>query len=76
MKRLVAFDLDGTLATSKQAIDAEMAWLLAQLTLIVTVAVISGGDWPQFKQQLVGNLPAEADLGRLILLPTSGTKLY
>jgi len=76
MKRLVAFDLDGTLAASKQAIDAEMAGLLAQLTRIVTVAVISGGDWPQFNQQLVGNLPAEADLGRLILLPTSGTKLY
>ena len=27
MKRLVAFDLDGTLAESKQAIDAEMAEL-------------------------------------------------
>ncbi|OYY91882.1 MAG: HAD family hydrolase [Sphingomonas sp. 28-66-16] len=76
MKRLVAFDLDGTLAESKQPIDAEMASLLARLTRIVTVAVISGGDWPQFDQQLVGHLPAEADLNRLILLPTSGTKLY
>ncbi len=76
MKRLVAFDLDGTLAESKQAIDAEMAGLLVRLMAIVPVAVISGGDWPQFEQQLVGKLPPDADLERLFLLPASGTKLY
>ncbi|MEO8317713.1 MAG: HAD-IIB family hydrolase [Bradyrhizobium sp.] len=76
MKRLVAFDLDGTLAESKQAIDAEMSALLARLSAKASVAVISGGDWPQFEQQLVGNLPAEIDLRRWFLLPTSGTKLY
>jgi phosphomannomutase len=53
MKRLVAFDLDGTLAVSKQAIDAEMAALLARLTKRVAVAVMSGGDWPQFEAQLI-----------------------
>jgi HAD superfamily hydrolase (TIGR01484 family) len=76
MKRLVAFDLDGTLAQSKQPIDPEMASLLARLLRVVPVAIISGGDWPQFHQQLIGNLPAGADLARLFLLPTSGTKLY
>ena len=76
MKRLVAFDLDGTLASSKQAIDPEMALLLARLSSCAAVAVISGGDWPQFRQQLVGNLAAEIDLSRWFLLPTSGTKLY
>ena len=76
MKRLIAFDLDGTLAQSKQAIDPEMASLLGRLTNAFDVAVMSGGDWPQFEAQLVGKLPAEADLARLFLLPTSGTKLY
>lgn len=76
MKQLVAFDLDGTLAESKQAIDAEMGALLARLTRAAHVAVISGGDWPQFEAQLIGNLPAEADLSRLLAMPTSGTKLY
>lgn len=76
MKRLIAFDLDGTLAQSKQAIDPEMAALLARLTKIVAVAVMSGGDWPQFEAQLIGKLPADADLRALFLLPTSGTKLY
>lgn len=76
MKQLVAFDLDGTLAESKQAIDPEMAALLASLSRIATIAVISGGDWPQFRQQLVGNLAEGIDLSRWYLLPTSGTKLY
>jgi phosphomannomutase len=76
VKRMVAFDLDGTLALSKQAIDREMALLLARLTGVMEVAVISGGDWPQFEAQLVGQLPAETRLERLFLLPTSGTKLY
>ena len=75
-KHLIAFDLDGTLAESKQAIDPEMGALLRRLSAHVAVAVISGGDWPQFEQQLLRNLPAEIDLARWFLLPTSGTKLY
>jgi phosphomannomutase len=76
MKRLIAFDLDGTLAESKQAIDPDMASLLGRLTNAYDVAVMSGGDWPQFEAQLVGQLPTGTDLARLFLLPTSGTKLY
>ena len=44
MKRLVVFDLEGTLAESKSPLDAEMAALLPGLLGIVRVAVISGGD--------------------------------
>jgi HAD superfamily hydrolase (TIGR01484 family) len=76
MKKLVAFDLDGTLAASKQAIDQEIGALLCQLSKAVMVAVISGGDWPQFEQQVVSKLPPETDFERIFLLPTSGTKLY
>ncbi len=76
MKRLIAFDLDGTLTESKQSIDPEMGALLARLTGVAQVAVISGGDWPQFERQFIGELPADADMARLLLLPTSGTKLY
>lgn len=76
MKRLIAFDLDGTLAQSKQALDPDMAGLLCRLTRAFDVAVMSGGDWPQFEKQLVGQLPENTDFARLHLLPTSGTKLY
>lgn len=76
MKRLIVFDLDGTLAESKSSIDAEMAALLDRLLGIVKVAVISGGDWPQFEKQLLAQFPHEAHLGNLSLLPTCGTKYY
>ena len=76
MKRLIAFDLDGTLALSKQAIQPDMAETLAQLLRIVDVAVISGGDWPQFEKQVASRMTPEADLSRLWLMPTTGTKLY
>ena len=76
MKQLVAFDLDGTLAESKQAIKADMADALADLLGVAHVAVISGGDWPQFDKQVASRLPGRADLSRLWLMPTTGTKLY
>lgn len=76
MIRLVAFDLDGTLAESKQALKDSMGQAIADLLQVAEVAVISGGDWPQFYKQIVGNLPAHANLTRLWLMPTTGTKLY
>jgi phosphomannomutase len=76
MKKLIVFDLDGTIAPSKAALDAEMAALLRDLLHILKVAVISGGNWPQFHQQLVSHLPQDANLANLCLLPTCGTKFY
>jgi len=47
MKRLIVFDLDGTLAESKSSLDAEMSTLLHDLLGIIKVAVIFGGnDYP------------------------------
>lgn len=76
MIRLVAFDLDGTLAESKQPLKDSMGEALADLLSVAHVAVISGGDWPQFQKQVASRLPARADLSRLWLMPTTGTKLY
>ena len=76
MKQLMAFDLDGTLAESKAPLDDEVAGLLAALLSFAQVAVISGGDWPQFKKQVVDRLPPGAELGRLWILPTAGAKLF
>ncbi len=76
MKKLIVFDLDGTLAESKSALDPEMAALLYNLLALVQVAVISGGDWPQFEKQLLTHLPSGARLASLSLLPTCGTKFF
>jgi len=76
MKKLIVFDLDGTLAKSKAAIDEEMATLLRRLLDIVEVAIISGGDFPQFQTQVVDHLPTGSNLSNLSILPTSGTKFF
>lgn len=76
MTKLVIFDLDGTLAESKQPITDEMATLLAKLLAHTRVAVISGGALQQFLKQVVDQLPHDANLANLYLLPTSGAALY
>lgn len=76
MKKLIVYDLDGTLAESKSAIDGEMASLLSSLLEVARVAVISGGDWPQFEKQVLSKLPRDAILNNLSILPTCGTKFY
>ena len=76
MKKLIVYDLDGTLAESKSALDPEMSVRLHDLLGILKVAVISGGDWPQFEAQLLSHLPHDERLANLSLLPTCGTKFY
>jgi HAD superfamily hydrolase (TIGR01484 family) len=76
VKKLIVFDLDGTLAESKVPLDNEMAALLTSLLTVVQVAVISGGDWAQFQTELLSNLPNENHLSDLSLLPTCGSKFY
>ncbi|HWZ04910.1 MAG TPA: HAD-IIB family hydrolase [Mucilaginibacter sp.] len=76
MKRLIVFDLDGTLAESKAAIDKEMSVRLAALLTVAKVAIISGGDWPQFDKQVLAHLPKGKILQNLSILPTCGTKFY
>jgi HAD superfamily hydrolase (TIGR01484 family) len=76
MKKLIVFDLDGTLAPSKSALAPQTAALLGDLLDIVKVAVISGGAWLQFEQQLLSDLPKNTCLANLFLLPTCGTKFF
>ena len=76
--RLVAFDLDDTLAPSKTALDPRMAGLLVRLLGEVEVCVISGGQFGQFESQLIANLPIDHPeaLVDLHLMPTCGTQYY
>jgi len=76
--RLVAFDLDDTLAASKSPLDPRMASLIVELLGAVEVCVISGGNFAQFELQLVDNLPLDHPdaLARLHLMPTCGTQYF
>jgi len=76
--RLVAFDLDDTLAPSKCPIPEPIGALLVRLAERVEVAIISGGQLEQFRTQVVEQLPpaGEEVLARFHLLPTCGTQYY
>jgi len=76
LKELFVFDLDGTLAPSKSSLGDEIASLLHDLLKIMKVAVISGGSWTQFEEQLLARLPKGDDFENLFLLPTCGTQFY
>jgi hypothetical protein len=76
VKKLVVFDLDGTLAPSKSSLDAEMASLLHDLLSVTKVAVISGGAWLQFERQVLSHLPQDERLAKLSILPTCGTQFF
>ncbi|MCC4908969.1 HAD-IIB family hydrolase [Microbacterium sp. cx-59] len=76
--RLIAFDLDDTLAPSKSAVDPRIARILLDLAERVEVAIISGGQLSQFRAQVVEQLPETTPevLSHLHLLPTCGTQYY
>ena len=74
---LVAFDLDDTLAPSKSPVPEPMARALRALLDVVPVCVISGGQINQFREQVLARIGASpAELTRLHLMPTCGTRYY
>lgn len=77
MKKLLAFDLDDTLAVTKSPINDRMGELLTELLDNFDVCVISGGRYEQFQLQIINELHATPQqLGRLHLMPTCGTQYY
>lgn len=75
--RVVAFDLDDTLAVSKSKIEDRMAKLLADLLARIDVCIISGGRFEQFDTQVLRHLDIDAgSRDRLHLMPTCGTRYY
>ena len=51
--RLIAFDLDNTLARSKKPMKDDMAECFSALTSLIDVAVITGGKYALLKSQVV-----------------------
>jgi phosphomannomutase len=77
MKKLIAFDLDDTLAISKSAMDDKMCEVFTALLDHFDVCIISGGKLEQFHAQVIDRLSASPQqLGRLHLMPTCGTRYY
>ena len=76
--KLVAFDLDDTLAPSKSPLPDPIRHALLELLTVTQVCVISGGQIEQFRLQVVdrlGALSPQAEQG-LHLMPTCGTQYW
>jgi len=77
MKKVIAFDLDGTLAPSKSTMLDAMAAQMSELLRHKQVLVISGGKFGQFEKQLIANLKVTPDkLENLHMMPTCGTRYH
>jgi HAD superfamily hydrolase (TIGR01484 family) len=74
--KLVAFDLDGTLAESKQPVTPEMGALLAKLLQKMPVAVMSGAGFPQFEKQFLPAIPGDANVANLYIFPDSAAQCW
>ncbi len=76
--RAIVCDLDGTLATSKNPIDAEMAELISRLLSTRYFSVLGGGSSSLFFYQVVEPLALHGieHFSRLGLFPTSGARGY
>lgn len=76
-KKLVVFDMDGTLTPSKAPMEKSMGRLLAKLLRQKMVAVIGGGMYDLFNWQLVKRLRLAPDEAQsLFLFPTSSAAFY
>jgi phosphomannomutase len=77
MKKLIAFDLDGTLAPSKSHFNPRMVNLFDRLLEKYQVCVISGGKYDLFVHQFLTKITTEPhNLKKLHIMPTSGTRYY
>ncbi|MDF7641443.1 HAD-IIB family hydrolase [Bifidobacterium sp. ESL0784] len=74
--KVIAFDLDNTLARSKKPMHADMASRLSTLTRLIDVAVITGGRFELAKSQVLDVLETDARRSHVHVMPTSGTRYF
>ena len=76
-KKVIVFDLDGTLTENKSNLDKEMAAIFCALLEKRKIAVMGGGNREQFQKQFLGFLRcAKTQLENLFILPTSGASFF
>lgn len=76
-KKIIVFDIDGTLTPSKAPADKEMIDLLLSLLDKKSIAIIGGGKYSMFQEQLADQMPtADKRLEKLYLFPTNSTAFY
>jgi phosphomannomutase len=74
--KLLAFDLDGTLAESKQPLTLEMGVLLSQVLSRMPVAILSGAAFAQYKEQFFPAFPSNTHFKNLYIFPDNAAQCY
>jgi HAD superfamily hydrolase (TIGR01484 family) len=74
--KAVIFDIDGTIAWSKQAVTNEMGEHLANLLQYTKVGIMSGAGFLQYKYQVLTALPASTHNENLTLFPTNASQRW
>lgn len=76
-KKLVVFDLDGTLAPSKSPIEDSMKGVLQHLLQHKQIAIIGGGKYELFKFQFLDQIKYPEELMKKIhLFPNTASRMY
>jgi phosphomannomutase len=75
-KKIIVFDLDGTITPSKSPMDAEMASLFSRILDRMMIAVITGGGFERFEAQFQALDCTSEQRRRLFFFPTTGTRFY
>ena len=75
-KKIIVFDLDGTITPSKMPMDEEMAELFRKILDRMSIAVITGGGYERFEAQFQALKCTPDQLSRLFFFPTTGTRFY
>ena len=71
-KKLIVFDLDGTLAPTKAQMDSEMAGLIKRLLMRYKVALI-GGEVTIVSAPILSRLKFQGSFKKFILFPITAT---
>jgi phosphomannomutase len=77
MKKVLAFDMDDTIAVTKSPISDRMATAFNHILDNYDICIISGGNYNLFEKQFISRLDVDSrKLHRVHLMPTCGTQYY
>lgn len=77
MKKVLAFDMDDTIAITKSPISDRMVEAFDNVLDTFDVCIISGGNYNLFHTQFIDRLNIDENkLKRIHLMPTTGTRYY
>ncbi len=76
-KKLIAFDMDGTLTPSKSKLQPDMAKVFGKLLETHKLSITSGGSYQTFQKQFLPYLDVpKSSLKNLSIFPTCGSACY